>query len=170
LGRAACTEGLSLIPPPLFRLFDIPALTTNLRTRLFPDSSQYTVYIIGTNPDDGFSVTNDFTISVSGADYPVFVAEAEVAGGPADGTLVGTARVRSAGPGLGYKILGGREDMFTLSGAELLVTNKTLWAGIGIGSTNYVTLQAADDVGTNTLIVAVTTVSGTPDSTIFLFR
>lgn len=149
--------------------FDIANGTTNLRTKVWMNKASYAISIVGTESGGGgLVVTNDFTITVNPATEtrPTFVVTADVQAGAVDGTVIGTAETMESGAT--FSISSGRSDLFYFDGASLKLTNAADWGGIG--TTNYVTLQAVVGTGTNELVVAAGVVSVTTRGTVFRFR
>ena len=159
---------------PDYTYFDIATGTTNLRTAKFIDSASYDIMILATNSGDGFWVTNAFTITTTdpGPVQPNFVVGATVA--PldiTDGTVVGV--MRSSPSATSYSVVGGRTDMFDITGVTNLVVDNaaTAWTGLVLGDVAYVSVDAVSGSFTNTLIVGVEVANvGLPAGTIFLFQ
>jgi len=151
-----------------YSYFDIAAGSTNLRTAAWIDKGAFSISIIVTNSTDGFSLTNNFNITVDEASVaiPVFVVSAQVQNGSTDGTTVGT--VETVVAGATFSLADGRTDLFYLDGADLKLTNAADWGGLGV--TNYVTLRAVKNSTTNELVVAASMIAGSPSPTVFRFR
>jgi hypothetical protein len=140
---------------------------TNLRTKVWMDAASKDISVVAYSNSTPI-LTNDFTITVSpsSSDDLVFVVSAEVQNAAPDGTVVGTADTLQSSPT--FSVSGGRTDLFYFDGSDLKLTNSASWGGVG--TTNYVTLQATDGVATNELVVITSVVSNVPEASIFRFR
>ena len=158
---------------PDYTYFDIATGTTNLRTAKWIDSDSYDIMILATNSGDGFWVTNAFTITATDpGGRPNFVVGATVAPDDiADDTVVGV--MQSSPSATTYSLVGGRTDMFDITGVTNLVVDNaaTAWTGLVLGDVAYVSVDAVSGSFTNTLIVGVEVAStALPAGTIFLFQ
>jgi hypothetical protein len=146
--------------------FDI-VNTNELRSNQYLPDGTYDIRIEG---DDGAATTaeNTFTITASAATYAAFVASAGVvAGTPVGGEVVATLEARdSDGSSIGtFGIVGGRDDLFQISGNEL---QQKAGADPGAPATiHYVTLFA-DGTVDGFVIVAIEV--GAPPGTVIRIR
>jgi hypothetical protein len=154
-----------------YTYFDIASSSTNLRTAKWIDSASYSISIKGSNSVDGFTVTNDFTVRVDAVDpHIAFTVSATMDATPNGSEVVGilSAAEWPAAGGIGFDIVGGREELFTISGN----TNIMQIAGSDpgpSGSTNYLTIRATNSVATSYLQIACT-VGSSASATVFRFR
>ena len=147
--------------------FEIPTGTNELRTTVFLDATPpFEVEIQGVGSDG--NATNSFTITLNPATYSAFIASAGVtAGVPAGGEVVATlsARDSDASSITTFGIVGGRDDLFQISGNEL---QQKAGADPGAAATiHYVTLFA-DGVVDDFVIVAIEV--GAPPGTVIRIR
>jgi hypothetical protein len=147
--------------------FEIPSGTNELRTTAFLDAAPpFEVEIQGVGIDG--NATNSFTITLNPATYSAFIASAGVtAGVPGGGEVVATlsARDSDASSITTFGIVGGRDDLFQISGNEL---QQKAGADPGAPATvHYVTLLA-DGVVDDFVIVAIEV--GAPPGTVIRIR
>jgi hypothetical protein len=158
-----------------FQIFPTADPTVSeLRTTAFLSSGVYNIKVQGDN-NAGSTTSTDLSVSVLPATstYLAFEAETGVeAGVPAGGELVATLKAGDDNghpSNISFSIVGGRDDLFQITGAGGDQLTQKADADPGVASTvHYVALQATNGTGTQTLLVAIEV--GQAPGTVIRFR
>jgi len=143
--------------------------TTNLRTAVWMNAASNDISIVALS-NSTVLVTNDFAITVDPSAWIAFKVGAEVGPGvAAGGETVGFLSAQP-GSGTGFDIVGGRGDLFAITGAG--GTNLTQVAGSdpgANGTVNWVEVRATNSALTSYLLIGVEVVTD-PAGALFMFK